>query len=145
MTASRLNDSAPAPAAVGTTQRYDARGNPTDTTLPNTTYTYDEVGNLASVSLPNGVVTSYTYNPLNRLTLETVRRGTVDVARYAYDPGPDGRRRWVDETTYDDLGQNPVMVRTTWGYDAQGRLEAETVAGKYADTYGYDRAGQPHD
>src|SRR5262249_6311732 len=113
-------------------------------------YGYDVVGDLATVTLPNGVVTTNTYDALNRLDLQTIDKGTgagaVHIARYDYHVRADGLRDTVDETTFDAAGQNPATVHAAWSYDDLGRLVTEIKAapgqpGYYADTYTYDLAG----
>jgi len=49
-------------------------------------YGYDDPGNLKPVSQLNGVTTTYTYDDLNRLTLEEVKdSGNNLIASYTYD------------------------------------------------------------
>jgi RHS repeat-associated protein len=143
---------------------YDAAGNKTSLTahvageVLTTGYTYDELnrldvvtdpdgraydhdydanGNRASLAYPNGVVTSYVYNPLNRLTGLSTTTSTGDVVQsYAYTLGPAGNRTRIDE--------HDGTVRS-YSYDDLYRLTTETVSDVsgtiYAKTFGYDPVG----
>ena len=117
----------------------------------------------AAVSLPNGVTTTYTYDSLNRLTLETVTRGGANVARFDYnfDDGTgkfkiesDGQRGGVVETRYDQNGNVFSTTRIDYAYDAWNRLTSEFRDGgtfstnglpndgdDYLATYSYDLGG----
>ena len=104
-----------------------------DNTLPaganTTSYNYDLVGNLASVTEPNGVVTTYSYNKLNRLTDEVVKNanGTV-LASYSYTLDNAGNRTGVTETQL--LPNGTVNTRTVaYQYDNLYRLLSETISG----------------
>ena len=103
-----------------------------DNTLPaganTTSYNYDLVGNLASVTEPNGVVTTYSYNKLNRLTDEVVKNanGTV-LASYSYTLDNAGNRTGVTETQL--LPNGTVNTRTVaYQYDNLYRLLSETIS-----------------
>jgi RHS repeat-associated protein len=109
-----------------------------------TTYTYDAVGNLSGFAYPNGVVTSYNYNTLNRLTnmQSTCATGTgcgapgTALASYAYTLGAAGNRLSVAE----------LSGRTVnYGYDDLYRLTSETIAGATSQngavSYQYDSVG----
>jgi RHS repeat-associated protein len=116
--------------AIGTTTYdYDLRDRLKTKATPFGTisYTYDAVGNLAAYAYPNGVSTSYSYNPLNRLTSmqSTCATGTgcaapnTIISSYAYTLGPTGNRLSVAELS----GRS-----VTYGYDDLYRLTSETVA-----------------
>lgn len=61
-----------------------------------TAYTYEAAGSLATVTLLNGVTTTYTYDTLHRLDLETVIGGSgTELARYDYVVRADGLRTSV--------------------------------------------------
>jgi RHS repeat-associated protein len=115
-----------------------------------TRYTYDELGNLKTVTLPNHVVTTYAYDDLSRLDVETVdyvNGGTTrHIAKYDYALLIDGQRDYVDETTWDESGANPATVHINWTYDDWNRLINEKrglggEAGYYDTTYIYDPVG----
>ena len=109
-----------------------------------TSYTYDAVGNLGSFAYPNGVLTSYHYNSLNRLTSmqSTCAAGTgctpgSALAGYVYTLAPAGDRLNVSE-----LSGRTVQ----YGYDDLYRLTSETVGGSPAGNngainYTYDATG----
>ena len=112
-----------------------------------TDYVYDLLGNLRQERLPGGVVSDYTYDPLNRLDLlrqfkdglnsqyENVYESGVDtlLAEYDYDLAADGRRTGVTEKTLVDLALEETRI--DWLYDALGRLTREV----------YDRPGMADD
>ena len=113
-----------------------------------TAYSYDSAGNLSGFLYPNGVLTSYVYNTLNRLTSMTVAKvasgssgsgGTgTNLASYAYTLGPAGNRTAVQE----------LSGRTvSYSYDDIYRLTAETIssdptaASNGSISYSYDAVG----
>ena len=88
-----------------------------------TTYDYDPSGNLTRQTLSaSGVVLNYDYDTQDRLV--AVRRGTVLVARYGYDPM--SRRTWKEQYR-DSTGQalNPAL-RTYYLYGDEGLLAEAT-------------------
>lgn len=94
-----------------------------------TGYTYDTVGNLGGYAYPNGVVTTYSYNPLNRLTNVQLSVGGSTLASYGYTLGLAGNRTAVAELS----GR-----QVNYTYDALYRLTAETIAGgSITGTIGY--------
>ncbi len=94
-----------------------------------TTYLYDLVGNIASVTEPNGVVTTYSYNKLNRLTDEVVKNAAgTTLASYSYTLDNAGNRTGVTETQL--LPNGTVNTRTVaYTYDNLYRLLSETISG----------------
>ena len=101
-----------------------------------TTYGYDAVGNLSGYTYPNGVVTSYSYDGLHRLTqMGAAKSGAL--SSYSYTLGPAGNRTSVAE----------LSGRTVnYGYDSLYRLTSETVSGDPASknggiNYTYDAVG----
>ena len=93
----------------------DLIGGETGTTQLTTTYTYDKNGNLKTVTTPDGVVTTNTYDRLNRL-VQTQRPAT------------------------DEYGNSVVM--TLWQqYDAVGNIVASRDAEGNITTNRYDILG----
>ncbi|HKG60485.1 MAG TPA: RHS repeat-associated core domain-containing protein [Pyrinomonadaceae bacterium] len=100
-----------------------------------TTYGYDNAGNMLAASLPNGVQSTYTYDPLNRISqIAHVKGGTL--ASYAYTFEPTGRRLTATEN-------NGRLVNYT--YDALYRLTNEASSagpsGNGSIGYTYDPVG----
>ena len=107
--------------------------------------TYDANSNRVSLSHANGLVTSYNYDPLNRLKLlETVDTSTNILQSFSYTLGPSGHRSQIDEadgTTrsyqYDDLyrltqdrvtdGAGELMYQHDFGYDPVGNRLSQTI------------------
>lgn len=111
-----------------------------------TTYLYDLVGNIASVTEPNGVVTTYSYNSLNRLTDEVVKNAVgTTLASYSYTLDNAGNRTGVTETQL--LPNGTVNTRTVaYQYDNLYRLLSETISGDSQGgngtvSYTYDLTG----
>src|SRR5262249_22013555 len=105
----------------------------------NTTYGYDPNGNRLTCALPNGVITTNSYDALNRVMVmdSHTASATIHAVGYAYDLV--GNRLNAIENM---LAQG---VRTNnYGYDAQYRLTIETSALNSllsTNTYSYDLAG----
>jgi RHS repeat-associated protein len=75
-----------------------------------TTYSYDPASNLATVTYPNGLVSSFTYDDLNRLKA---------MNGYTYQLGPTGNRTSAGE---------PSGRAVNWSYDGIYRLTQETIS-----------------
>jgi YD repeat-containing protein len=145
--------------------RYDADGNAISTTQATTLYAYDAVGNLQSTVEPDGQTTTYQYDDLNRLALETVTQGSTLVETFDYDQvlvtgtknpdlmlQADGDRGGEVDTRYASNGTTVASQMTTaWTYDADDRLSGEAltvqvgagqvgVPSPYTDTFVYDLA-----
>ena len=135
-----------------------------------TAWERDRLGRVIRVTGPDGAVTELDWTPEGRLAARTLPDGTTEfwdhdaegnlarhlspgggLTRYEYGPfdqpvamtGPDGVRT---EFGYDH-GLRLTSVRRaglTWsyGYDAAGRLIAETDFNGATTRYGYDAAGQ---
>ncbi len=105
----------------------------TSSTPLDTAYTYDLNGNLYTDAQPDGYTTTYVYDNLNRLTLETVKHGTTLVETFNYNSGSlplraDGLRQGVIDTRYESNGTTIHSQTTTvWVYDNDGRLTDETL------------------
>jgi RHS repeat-associated protein len=89
----------------------------TDMSGNNTIYTYNTVGMRTQRTLPNGIITSYGYDSLNRLTHISHQQGTqLPFASYTYTLDAIGNRRAV-------LESDGTTVQ--WHYDAANRLISE--------------------
>jgi len=75
-----------------------------------TTYAYDPAINVATVTYPNGLVSSFTYDDLNRLK---------SLNAYQYQLGPTGNRTSAAE---------PNGRTLNWSYDGIYRLTNETIS-----------------
>jgi RHS repeat-associated protein len=114
-----------------------------------TTYHYDQVGNRASVSLPNGIVSTYFYDSLNRLTNLTHTHGTSLLASYSYQLHPTGRRTNAVEILKTEETATPYITNAlSWAYDQMYRLTNEVSVstasggyGTYTNAYQYDKVG----
>jgi YD repeat-containing protein len=79
-----------------------------------TTYTYDPASNLATATYPNGVLSTMSYDALNRITgLSSQNSG------YTYQRGPAGNL----SSTTESNGRT-----VTWSYDGIYRLTNEAIA-----------------
>lgn len=99
-----------------------------------TTYDYTKVGSRASISLPNGIMTSYQYDNLNRLTNVSHKKADTIIASYTYDLLPTGRRSAITEVTPEGTSQ------VQYTYDNLYRLTNEQRTGvkSFAASYTYD-------
>jgi hypothetical protein len=108
-------------------------------------YTYTKTGSRETVSLPNGVVTTYLYDSLNRLTNLTHQAGSTNLATYSYKLHPTGRRTNAVEILRQEDGT--YLTNTlNWAYDGMYRLTNEvsastSSAGQYSTAYQYDLVG----
>jgi len=111
-----------------------------------TAYTYDNVGNRSRVTLPNGVVTTYLYDSLNRLTNMTHQAGPTNLATYIYKLDATGRRTNAVELLLQEGSAGYLTNTLTWQYDGMYRLTNETSAcsssaGTYTNAFQYDKVG----
>jgi YD repeat-containing protein len=122
------------------------------------------VGNLQSTVEPDGQTTTYQYDDLNRLALETVTQGSTLVETFDYDQvlvtgtknpdlmlQADGDRGGEVDTRYNASGGVVSQTTTAWTYDPDDRLTGETltvqvgaglasVPAAYTDAFHYDLA-----
>lgn len=119
-------------------------------------YEYDARGNLQAIITAENVVQNYTYDALNRIT-QSVLRGTEDdetitrSTRYVYDAA--GR---LTNITLPNQVDRPIITydaednlisftqrgrRTSYSYDALGRIISVTDAAGHTTTYDYDTFG----
>src|SRR5207253_2028317 len=92
---------------------------------------YDAASKLTSRTLPNSVVTTYTYDGLDRLTrLKDAKNNTVIADNnYTYN-------------TASAITQNIDQSAThAYGYDALDQLLSATYTGTPAESYSYDSVG----
>jgi YD repeat-containing protein len=122
--------------------------NPTFTggTPLTTTDTYDPVGNKSTEMLPDGVLTTWGYDTLNRLTSVTEQRGTASLFAETLILNDDGSRHSAHEVQLQPDNTTSVTTDTTWAYDDDGRLTGETVTSSatgenYANVFGFDLGG----
>jgi RHS repeat-associated protein len=123
-------------SAATTTMAYDANGNPTSVTDPNThttTYGYDAQGNRTSVTDARNRTTSYTYDAKRNLLTRTLPSGLKTTN--AYDAN--GNLTQVTRT----LTETGQQQTTTLGYDSHGDLTSVTDPLNHTTTYGYDAQG----
>ena len=114
------------------TSTYDAADRLASVTDPqgnNYTYSYSASGNRTSLAYPNGVVTSCTYDVMNRLKSLTTATSLSEVLQsYTYTVAGAGNRTRIDETG--------GIVRQ-YAYDPLQRLTAETVSDDSGFLYEY--------
>jgi RHS repeat-associated protein len=103
-----------------------------------TTYdNYDPVGNLLQYTLPNGVVTTSTFDPLNRLATTSSAKGSA-LSSFTYARFPEGNVNMLTELN----GRH-----VTYGYDNIYRLTSEAITGDPGGNNGtvtypqYDKVG----
>ena len=111
-----------------------------------TTYTYDGVGNRSSVTLPSGLVTTYLYDSLNRLTNLTHKIGSTTNAAYNYVLDATGRRTNAVEVLLQEGAAGYLTNTLTWQFDGMYRLTNEVTlcsaaGGSYTNSYSYNLAG----
>lgn len=126
---------------------YDSLGRQISATNPEagpingpgtTTYKYDEVGNPLERTDPRGVVTTYAFDALHRITARSYSDGTPGVTYTYYgDSTPSLRGRLASISS-------SVSTNTYDSYDALGRVfsATQTTDGQtYATSYEYDYLG----
>ncbi|MDQ1812798.1 RHS repeat-associated core domain-containing protein [Massilia sp. CCM 9210] len=156
------------PRNLETRYAVDGLGNRSELGSPDTGLTkstYDAAGNLKTSTDGRGMLNTYSYDALNRLT-RIVYTGTVGTT-FEYDggatptPNAAGKMtRMTDESgyttyTYDAFGRLATKAQTTtglgsytnthtlvYGYDAAGRVASVTYPSGNRVNYGYNDAGQ---
>ncbi|MEV0347597.1 LamG-like jellyroll fold domain-containing protein [Nonomuraea sp. NPDC050680] len=132
-------------AAGTSTFTWDNANRPATATDPVTgrkiTYGYDK-NNLASLTATTGTTTVdtqiFTYDKLNRLETQTLRKGTstgTQLAKITY--GWDKDDNLTTKTTAGTAGAGT----NTYGYDHAGRLTSWTAPGGAVTAYEWDKAG----
>lgn len=110
-------------------------------------YVYDNTGNLTQKTDPRGIVSTYSYDALNRNTIVSYSDGTARIDRY-YDNAPNGKGVLWYETT-SNPGTNALIDRREFtSYDVMGRplslrqvLASNSVNYEYITQRSYNRAG----
>src|SRR5262249_54622445 len=100
--------------------------------------TYDPNSNKLTSTDADGHVTSFIYDPANRLKPRTEGVGTTEAATTTYQYDRAGNQTEELDQRAADLGQ-PFSLRRT--YDALNRLETATDAEAHFKRYGYDDEG----
>jgi len=110
-----------------------------------TGYAYDLNGNIVQKTAPNGDTEAYSYDALNRASVESAQTGTAaSLFNYQYGYDLVGNVLTVNETYLSGLGDR--LVTNT--YDAINRLHIEAVTGSVPNvstTYDYDAANNRTD
>jgi RHS repeat-associated protein len=129
-------------AAVHVTMRGGSPVNETNS------YAYDAVGNRSSVTLASGLVTTYLYDGLNRLTNMMHKVGSTTNAIYSYKLDTTGRRTNAVEIMAIPSTEGGGYLTNTlsWQFDGMYRLTNEvnlcSAAGaSYTNQYAYTLSG----
>ena|GEM_PF-1142958 len=110
---------------------YDALNRVSQITRPGigtlATYSYNAVGNRTQTQRANGVMSTYGYDDLHRLTGIEHKKGTEVLSQFAYDLNNDGKRGTLTEYVKYPEGQPVASINRTvhYGYDKAGRLIGE--------------------
>ncbi|MGI5287197.1 LamG-like jellyroll fold domain-containing protein [Nonomuraea polychroma] len=125
---------------------YDPDGNKLSETISDLTggdtqrlaaYTYDAHGNVETVTDPEGGVVRQAWNPTGQLATVTDARGAV--VDYGYSPRGElvsqMLKGWTGSPINPQLAKDVVLA--SFGYDAGGRLAAQTDAMGRKTTYTY--------
>jgi RHS repeat-associated protein len=142
------------------------------------TYAYDANGNVSTKTAPKPnqtgtatVVTSYTYDVLNRLLQKSYNDGSTPTVKHGYDgatisgctqpvlsdPNPKGRRTAMCDGSGSTAWSHDVMGRvltkkekldtfnqaTTYTYNLDGSVSTETYPTAHVLSYGYNGAARP--
>lgn len=97
-----------------------------------------------TVTEASGLITAYTYNAKNQVTIIDVKKGTqTEKTRYTYDTDgqgtPDGLPGYLMKVEQTSPASASQWVTTdTYTYDAFGRMETHSDATGYTKTYIYD-------
>jgi YD repeat-containing protein len=92
------------------------------------TYTYDANGNRATLAYPNGDTAEYQYNPANKLTLLTNKKGANILSQYAYTYYLNGNQE----------SKTDLSGKTSYIYDGLERLSNVAEPGSVSTAYTYD-------
>jgi RHS repeat-associated protein len=122
------------------------------------TFTYDSDGEIATFTNPDGVVTTYSHDALNHLTMLILAdaTGVVSTYTYSYDKVENLTAEVVPLTStsnatytyaFDSMNRftketDPLSNVTTYSYDSDGNLTGLTNALGYTTTYGFDAASR---
>ena len=113
-------------------------------------YTYDLNGNVLSEEDPTGRVTSFAYDPLNRLA--TIEDPALSVSAFTYDASDrllsvDDPRNLVTNYGYNGFGEQTLLASPDTGAtvttrDAAGNVDVSTDARNEAGDYSFDVLGR---
>jgi RHS repeat-associated protein len=112
-----------------------------------TSYSYDLAGNRHSTSVANGLVTTYQYDNLNRLTQQEttgpVSGSSALFSQFIYTYDKAGNRVSMVDSTHQNDSPDLLTLNHTYTYDNLNRLTRETLVGagiRQVD-YVYDLVG----
>lgn len=119
---------------------YDANGNPLTVTTDGlvTTSTYDALNRLTSRAVGNGSATTWSYDGDGNRVSETSPSGD-SVTTYAYDA--DNRLTSAVDPLGNAPGGTPAAHTTTYTYDAGGNQTSQTDALSHTTSWAYDALG----
>lgn len=120
---------------VLTTEDLHAVG---DSTFGIWNYSYDDAGNLASSTDPVGHNIVYTYDDLNRRTIENDTANAGNEVVYGYDSCVGGKGKLCYATT------TALVLTNEWNPNGQLKKETKNIFGtSYVTSYTNDRQGNP--
>jgi RHS repeat-associated protein len=129
----------PTQAGYQTTYSYDSASEQVSTTTPSTaaapngattTSTYDPAGNMLTSTDPDGVITTYSYTPLNLEATVSYSGSSAHSVSYSYDA--DGNK----------TGMSDATGSTSYSYDPFGELTSTTNGAGQTTSYEYTPDGQ---
>ena len=101
-------------------------------------YTYDAVGNRQSLTLPNGLQNLYQYDQMSRLTRLIQQDASSNLlASYTYTFNVKGQRTTITEIKPHSASGALETNFFAYGYDALGRLTAETNVFSFTNQSGF--------
>ncbi len=137
-----------------TQHSYDLAGNRTQTVLPDgrvVAYTYDALNRLTRTDYPDGSATSATYRPDGRVATLTGARGVVSTFNYdalarltsVQQSGVATPTTYAyDETSARTVQGDALARQVQWRYDTVGRPVSRILPDGATETFSYDAEGQ---